>query len=443
MERRRALILVMLITAAADMAIAQGYGGPSMLSRGGNRPGRRGRTPIGVSAYVAVRGTAESGLTPVRLDEDSGSLSYDRVYGVQVEGGAYGSHSWRRTTLGLDYRGDYRETTSSLYSAYNGINQAISVELEHQPTPRISLMFREVGGTTNRAFGGFAAPAATHAQSLNLVNNEVFDTRSYFSTTTGAVAYRKSARTTLSLMGDGFFVKRPDPRLISNTGVRATAGVDYRTSRRSSVGTQYAFMRFSYPRAYAGATIHGLSISFARAVTRSVELSGSAGVLRLNTFGTQQVQLSPEVAAILGRSSGVEAFRSVAYLSQMSAGIVYTMERSIFSASISDGVTPGNGVYMTSRARTASIGYSFAGIRKLSAGLSANFTRMSSQGVVMGALQQFNAGGGINYVLTRMLNFSTQFDYRTFSSPGLSGREGYSLAIGISMSPARLPLGIW
>jgi hypothetical protein len=164
----------------------------------------------------------------------------------------------------------------------------------------------------------------------------------------------------------------------------------------------------------------------------------------MNVFGTQRVELSPEVAAILGRTSGVEAFRSTALLSQLTAGMSYTWERSRFTASISDGVTPGNGVYLTSRARTASAGLSFAGTRKLSAGLSANFTRMSSQGIVaLGTLDQFNAGGGLNYVLTRMLNLTTQFDYRTFSSPGVPGREGYSFAIGISVSPARLPLGIW
>ena len=89
------------------------------------------------------------------------------------------------------------------------------------------------------------------------------------------------------------------------------------------------------------------------------------------------------------------------------------------------------------------LGYSFSGTRKLTFGASGNYTRMTSQSITIGSMEQRNAGIGVNYVLTRYLNLSTQFDYRTFRSPGVSGREGIALAIGLTVSPTAIPLPIW
>src|SRR5688572_29093220 len=305
MHSRRAAIVLAAGVAVAEVALSQGYGGPSILSRGGNRPGQRGRAPSDIVVYGGVRGTIDTGLTPVLLAED-GTVATREVYGVQAEIGAYGTHSWRRTVLGLDYRGDYRMTTRN--RGYNGTNQALSLDIQHQVNPRLSFFFREAAGTTNRAFGGFAAPVNTDLSSLNLVNDEVFDTRQYFSQTTAGVAIRRSARTTFVVIGDGFFVKRPDPRLVSMAGYRATVGVNYRISSRTTIGGSYQYMTFNYSRAFAGSDMHGPIFSVVHRLTRNLELSLAGGFLRLNSFGTQRVTLSPEVAALLGRPTGVEAF---------------------------------------------------------------------------------------------------------------------------------------
>jgi hypothetical protein len=41
------------------------------------------------------------------------------------------------------------------------------------------------------------------------------------------------------------------------------------------------------------------------------------------------------------------------------------------------------------------------------------------------------------------LNLSTQLDYRSFRTGGLAGREGFFVAIGLTVSPARIPVSIW
>lgn len=434
--------VIAALLAIADLAIAQGYGGPSMLSRGGNRPGRRGRSNADIAVYGAIRGTMETGLTPVQL-EDDGTLVSQTAYGLQAEIGAYGTHSWRRTIIGLDYRGDYRKTARRNANNYDGTNQVLSFDLQHRLNARTLLVFQENGGTTNRAFGGFAAPAISDSQSLDLVNNEVFDSRSYFSQTMGGIAYRKSARSTYFASSDLFFVRRTDPRLVDSRGFRVNGSYDYRINTGLSVGTVYTYMRYDFPQIFGRSDIQGLSLRINKQFTPNLGLTIVGGAFHLATSGTETVQLSPEIAAILGRTTGVESFARTDLIPQIEATLRYSLERSIFTIGYARTVTPGNGVYLTSQSDTASVGYNYTGIRKLSMGASSYYSRRKSLAIVTGPLSMYRVGTGLSYTLTRHINISSQLDYRTFDSPGVRGREGFALFLGLSVSPARLPLSIW
>jgi hypothetical protein len=391
-------------------------------------------------AYGAVRGTLETGLTPVQVETD-GTIPKVNAYGGQAEVGVYGNHSWKKSILGLDYRGDYRY--NSRYKNFNGMNHALALDYQYQPTGRTQLLFREVAGSTNRAFGGFVAPVITDLQTQGLANNEVFDTRVYFMQTTGIVSHQTSARTTWNVGGDVFFVRRPDQALVSMNGYRALGAWDYRTNRRNSIGAIYTFIKYDYPRVYGGADIHGMALKFTRRATRNLDLLLLGGAYSIYAFGTQEVTLSPEVAAILGRPTGVEAYTRRTWIPQFEVTVRYTRERSRFTATATSGVNPGNGVYLTSRHDAASAGYSYAGIRRLSVGASAGYSRLRSRSLDLQNLEMFRAGIGSNYALTRLVNFSSQFDYRAYNAPGLRGREGFFVALGISVSPARIPLSIW
>ena len=117
----------------------------------------------------------------------------------------------------------------------------------YQPTARMQIFFREEGGTTNRAFGGFSAPAFVNQQNPGIPTNEVFDSRVYFNQTTGGISYRKSARTQFIAEGVGFFIKRTHS-LISVQGYEAGGSVIHQLSRSHSIGVRYDFIRFEYPQ---------------------------------------------------------------------------------------------------------------------------------------------------------------------------------------------------
>jgi hypothetical protein len=443
LSRSRA-ILVLASTALLIPAhvYSQGYGGPSLLSRGGNQPGKRGRFPIDFNFYAAARGTRDTGLIAPLVD-DAGNITPVNSYGAQLEIGAYGAKTWRRSSLGLDYRGDYRRYTQA--SRFNGMNQALSLDYTFQPTRRMLYFTRLAAGTSNRAFGGFAAPTFADQQNFGIPLNEVYDSRSNFGQLSGGVSYQKSARSTYTVLGEGFVIKRQSRSLIGVQGYRVSGAYQYRLTRSDTVGVAYNFIRFTFPRVYGESQANVLELSYNRRLTQNWDIRLNVGAYRVNTEGVQRVQLSPEVAAILGRSQGVEAFRRVMIQPQVNLGATYTLERSRFMATYQSGVGPGNGVYITSRQDGFRAGYSYSGIRKLSLGASAGYTRFNSLGLQLGSYRTIQGGGGMNYRLAEHLNFSAQIDRRKFDTPSavIRGRSGTSMTIGLSYSPARFPLSIW
>ena len=103
----------------------------------------------------------------------------------------------------------------------------------------------------------------------------------------------------------------------------------------------------------------------------------------------------------------------------------------------------GNGVYIASNQTSIHSGYSYAGFRKVSFGASAGYTQFNSLGLRLQNYTTFQAGGGANYKVARHLDLSLQVDQRNFNAPGVPGRSGVGIALGLSYSPASIPLSIW
>lgn len=432
--------VLLLVLCAMDAAAQGGYSGPSLLSRGGNRPGRRGRAPVDFNFYVGARGTAETGLLRPSLS-DEGDFAPVTAYGTSIEGGVYGGHEWQRSSIGIDYRGDYRWNNRLSY--FNGTNHALSLQYSKQMGRRTTIAFGETGGTSNRAFAGFAAPALSDFGQPGLPLNELFDVRTYYSQTSAAVAHRKSARLTLTGQGEAFFIKRKSVALINGQGYGASGYMDYRLTARTEAGIGYQFLRFEFPHAFAGSDIHSVIIRLRRRFTRNWDLDGELGAYRIDSHANQVVQLSPEVAFILGRSTGIAAFQRVLYRPRLGATLAYIQDRGRFSVSVMSGVSGGNGIYMTTYRNAVRGGYTYSGIRRTSIGLSAGYSRTSSATVQLRSFNMAQVGTGLTYRLVRDLHFSSQLDYRTFSGEAIRGRKGFAAVVGLSYSPSQFPLSIW
>ena len=308
--------VALLAIAVASSCFAQigGFGGPSILSRGGAKPGQAGGQPVSFNFYAGISGSYNTGSVPLAINSD-GEIGNIDLFGGTVNAGLTGSHAWRNSVLGVDYRGDFRKYSRHTYA--DGTEQAIDLQYTVQATRRITVHLSEIGGSSNFAYGSFISP--TVALDPNLIaipTNSIFDNRVYYFQSSASVSYRQSARMSFNFTGDGFTVHRASKLLVGVNGVRAGAQVLYQLSRRDQIGASYNFMHFDYPRAFGASDLHGVSLQYARRLRPGLQLSLGVGAFRVESLGSETVVLSPEVAAILGQTTGLQAvYRVTIFLS--------------------------------------------------------------------------------------------------------------------------------
>jgi hypothetical protein len=434
----------MLMLASASRLDAQMVGGPgpSIMSRGGNAAGSRGSEMVDFTFYAGVNAAYESGIY-LPVINGQGVAEVQDFYNVGVNVGVYGSHQWRRSSLGVDYRGDYLHYPGRTYM--NGSNHALGLEYRKQLSRRWQIAGREAAGTTSRAVGGFASPAYVAVDYISVPTTEIFNNRIYYTQTTAYAAYQPSARTMYTMSGGFFQTRRQSSALINSNGVYASGEAQRRVSRNTSVGGFYNYMKFTYPRIFGSTDIHGVSALMERTLGKSSAFHLSAGVYRVELLGTETFTLRPEIAAILGRPTGVRVFHGVKYLSQLSAAITYRRRQLSYNAGYTRGASPGNGVYLTSQQDTASAGVSYSGLRRASVGVNASYIRLSSLlPTSTSAYRSYGAGGGGSYNIGHGLNWTVQLDWRNLSAgQTILNRTGYVLTTGLSFASSPIPLSLW
>ncbi|MBC7926769.1 MAG: hypothetical protein H7039_14025 [Bryobacteraceae bacterium] len=433
-------LLAILFAFTAVPAFAQ-YGGPSILSRGGNSPGRRGNAPVNFTGHVGTTYRYETGLLfPIIADGERVFGTSDSGYSLNA--GVYGGHDWKNDSVGVDYRGDYRRQVSR--SQFNGSNHAISIDYSHRQGRRWIFFVRETGGTTNRAFGGFASPAfPSNDTGQGIPLAELFDIRTNFAQSSAYATYEKSGRTSFTFGGQGFFVRRENLSLINTQGYSLRASVSHRLDRSNTLSLEYQYLRYEFPRLQASTNTQGVLVRFKRRLTQSISADVGGGFYQLDSIGTATVTVSPEVAAILGRPTTRATFNRSSILPNVDARLTYGQERGAANFTVTSGVSPGNGVFITSNRTTVSGGYSYTGIRRAAVGLNAGYTRSGSVALDLGALQAYQASAGLSYRLYSNLSFTSNFDYRSFSGTATSGRSGTGISLGVTWSTSYSPLAIW
>jgi len=73
----------------------------------------------------------------------------DASLGADIEVGLNGFHMFKKSSLGLDYRGDYRHYAKNSY--YNGTDQALALMYRAQATRRVEFTLRESAGLYSRS----------------------------------------------------------------------------------------------------------------------------------------------------------------------------------------------------------------------------------------------------------------------------------------------------
>ncbi|HET8550641.1 MAG TPA: hypothetical protein VFL57_21675 [Bryobacteraceae bacterium] len=438
------LALACTFAAVPPAAVAQMIGGPgpSVASRGGNRPGERGVSAVEFTFFGGITGTYTDQFLPARLDAQ-GAVPRLEVFGGEVVGGVYGGRNWRRSSFGIDARSGYTRYSKG-FAGLSGGEHLVSLDYSTVLSPRWQIVARTTGGSSTRAFGGFIAPSYAATDYISLPFTEVFSNRIFFLQSMAYAGYRKSSRTTITLGGGAFGTRRDSRALVNVNGYLGNARYSYRLSRNFSLGAMYDFMHFDFPRAFGGSDIHGAALVLERSVGRNISSVLKAGVYRAETLGSEAFTLNPEIAAILGRTRGTRVLYRVDYLPQIEGQLIYRRKTTSYRAGVRRGASPGNGLYLTSQTDSADAGVSYMGIRRISFSGSVAYNRMESMFSTLSAFNSVTAGGGLSIALGHGFNLTGSAEARRISAgETLRGSVGKYVSIGLMYSSSETPLSIW
>jgi len=436
--RRLAISLCLCGVALAQRSL---YEGPSILSRGVGPVMGGGGELIRLRPFVGVNGLYDSGLTPVSVDSQ-GRLLEDDAYGAEVHFGALGYHSWRRTVLGLDYRGNVRHYTQKTY--YDGSDHQLSLGVTHQFSRRWAVSFREAAGTYSRNYGLFGGLGYFDREFANTPADELFDGRTHYASTMGDLTFYKSPRLSFNMGGTGFVVRRRSQSLVGVTGANARGDIAWRVSRRHVIGVDYGFNHYEFTRGFGGADFHLAAFNWSVEFGRRWQFGIRAGGARVEVLGLRYVAVDPVIAAIIGQTTGIEAYHALNYVSQGDVRLMRSFQRSNLTLYYSRGLDPGNGIFLTSQRDSAGLSYSHTFSRRWNVGVNAGYGGYSSLGQGLGKYRSVEGGGGFACQLSRFLHLVGHVaarDYEVRSSA--LQRTHLRATIGFSLSPGDLPLSLW
>jgi hypothetical protein len=441
---RTALVFgcALCLMAQSDDSPAQSedeYGGPAILSRG-ELPRSGNAAPIAFRPYIGISGIYDSGLLPVSVNSN-GQIPSPGLYGVEANLGLYGYHAWKQTTLGLDYRGDFRHYSKKSY--FDGSDNILSLVLTHRPGKRWIFTLRNSAGIYSQNYF-LMSLGYEYYNYPQLPQNDIYDSRVIFLGTTGDLIYRMTARLSFDVGAEGNLIRRQSTALYGLTAGSAHGDLQYRISRHTTIGADYRFMHYDFTRGFGNSNIHSVGLTYATQLTRHLQFSARAGGARVDSLTLAAVPIAPAIAAILGQSYGVQAAHFLSYAPDITARLAYSLRRSQFGVNYTDSVNPGNGVYLTSRMESAGAGYSYTGIRYWNFGLNANYSRLSALMQTLGTFASYGGGGGVTRELGKGFHAVARLDVLHYAvAANYFIHNEYRATLGFSWSPGDLPLSLW
>jgi hypothetical protein len=213
--------------------------------------------------------------------------------------------------------------------------------------------------------------------------------------------------------------------------------VQYRLTRRTTVGANYRYQHDIFSHIFGGTDIHMFAGSYSVALSRLVEFTGYAGVARVESKFIRQVPIDPAVAAFLGVSSGAEIAHTIGYAPVFGARLSRTFREGVAFLAAGRSISAGNGLFLTSTSTSVLAGYSYTGIRRWSFNARAGYYRSKSLTLNVGQYNSLTAGVGASRQVARSIHAVFQYSARYYQSNDFHNynRVVHSVSVGAAFSP--------
>lgn len=442
-KRRLRLLKGLTVIALAMPAFGQ-YAGPAILSRG-EAPSAMSDAQISFRPYLELTGIYDTGLAGVAVVNAAGDLANDAAYGIEATIGLSGVHAWKHTKLGLDYRGSFREYNQKRY--YDGTDQTLLFSVSHQFTRHVALLLRETAGMFSQDFGllGLPQTAGYDPSGATVPTTDFYDNRTIYLSTQADLMIQKTARLSFDFGGDGYLVRRRSSALYGMTGAAARADVQYRLTRRTTIGGLYSYTHYDFIGILGGSDIHTAAVTYATALSRWWEISGNAGFARVENRFEQLVPVPPAIEALLGYAYVPAVTYGVSYVPNVNVRLSRTFPKGVAYITGERMVNPGNGLFLTSTMTEVMAGYNYTGLRRWSFGANGGYQASQSLGNLVGRYNTGTAGFTVSRQITRGFHALASFTARKYGSPDFAryNRPVYDVRIGFGFTPGDVPLRVW
>jgi hypothetical protein len=424
-----------------DSASTAEYGGPSILSRGLAASVLSRNKDIAFRPHIGINGVCDTGLTGFII-EPNGKLPNQVACGVELAGGVYGYHKWRKSELSLSYDGDYRHYPSLPY--YDGTDQMLSLGYKLRTTKHTELVFKENAGTFSRYFGDATGFGFYDPNALATPNSVLFDNRVYFGESSADFTYQPTARLSVDMGATGNLVRYRAAGLFGASAEEVRGDIAYRYSRYGTIGAVYDFTHIGFQHIFGGSDVHAFGITYSLRVSKTVEFRTQIGAARVESLLLELVPVDPRVSIITGQTTGVQATYRLNYVPDARISLTKRMQHATVQLDGARDVMPGNGVYLTSAETTASGSYTYTGVRYWSFSISVGYDEMDALLQSVGRYRSYVAGIGASRQLGKGISGILHLDARRYDT-GIIGfqRNMYEATLGFAWSPGDVPLAIF
>lgn len=439
--------LMVMAGVVASIAQAQlsDYLGPSIMSRGSSDIGTRAGQTVDLRFFANVNAVYDTGLVPLATDTTGKLVDPGGVYGVEAQVGAYGTHTWRTASLGLDYKGNFRHYDQSTY--FDGSDQQLQLGYSYQKTRRLRFDMKGLAGTYSQGFGSVASQLVNeNSGGVNPTTGLLFDNRATFLEGGMDVTYILSPRNSFVVGGEGNDVQRQSKALVGMHGYSLNGAFEHKLSMYSSVALIYTHYHYDFPQAFGESNDDSFQLGYDTSFSRNRwNFKVLAGVVQTQVEGLQTVNLDPVVASILGVGTTVQTYYSKNLGPSGNVVLTRRFKYAYLNLNYSRGISPGNGVYLTSRQEIGGASLTYVGARKTSFTVGGAYNNLSSLGQSLTPYHYYSGSASVTYKLTRAVQFVARFDSRHQDITELDTfkRTSYRSSIGVAFSPGDVPLSLW
>lgn len=371
--------------------------------------------------------------------EQNGRLSNNGSVGWDVGGGINAYHQVTNGDISITYRGDYRHYQSSVFGT--GTDQYLAFGYNKRLTRRWSLNV-SLGGGMFLYGETFISPLPTQT---TVVQANPFSNESRFAYGGVTLSYLQTRRLSYTVSGNFMLNRYSLPGSVGMTGITGTGGVQYRLSARTTVGGSYSHSYFAYQGGSGQAAIDSFSGTLSRAFPDRWNVSVYGGVSRTTTSGIIAVPVILQLSS--GQAVGgylIGPYKRTSDVPSFGGNVSRTFHRSLLSVSAGQGVSAGNGYYLSSRSDfvTGTLSYS---TRKSNISAGGSYSLLSSIANTVTSKYK-SAGLSVSYSrnLVRYVGANVRYDYIYYQSLSpFPGTTDNRISFGFNFSSKSIPLTLY